>query len=59
LSRNNKLSQIALQLCDVDSEEEAIKSIKRTNKFKGEEGQAEVVYDEITYKLHYFNKLTH
>ncbi|KAA6368357.1 MAG: hypothetical protein EZS28_036116 [Streblomastix strix] len=54
----NKLSQIALQLCDVEIEEEAIKAIKRVSKFKNNEAIAEVVYDEITYKLHYFNKLT-
>ncbi|KAA6355144.1 MAG: hypothetical protein EZS28_049329, partial [Streblomastix strix] len=54
----NKLSQIALQLCDVETEEEAIKAIKRVSKFKNNEAIAEVVYDEITYKFHYFNKLT-
>ncbi|KAA6344566.1 MAG: hypothetical protein EZS28_052230, partial [Streblomastix strix] len=54
----NKLSQIALLLCDVDSEEQAIKAIKRVGKFKNSEAVAEVVYDEVTYKLHYFNKLT-
>ncbi|KAA6362512.1 MAG: hypothetical protein EZS28_041961, partial [Streblomastix strix] len=54
----NKLSQIALQLCDVETEEEAIKAIKRVNKFKNNEIIAEVVYDETTYKLHYINKLT-
>ncbi|KAA6378187.1 MAG: hypothetical protein EZS28_026287 [Streblomastix strix] len=58
LNRVNKLSQIALQLCDVDSEDEAINVIKRVSKFKNSEATAEIVYDEITYKLHYFNKLT-
>ncbi|KAA6392695.1 MAG: hypothetical protein EZS28_011780 [Streblomastix strix] len=34
------------------------KQQKRVNQFKNNEAIAEVVYDEITYKLHYFNKLT-
>ncbi|KAA6356949.1 MAG: hypothetical protein EZS28_047524, partial [Streblomastix strix] len=44
--------------CDVETEEEAIKAIKRVSKFKNNEATTEVVYDEVTYKLHYFNKLT-
>ncbi|KAA6391785.1 MAG: hypothetical protein EZS28_012691 [Streblomastix strix] len=42
----------------VKHEDEAIKAIKRVSKFKNNEAIAEVVYDEVTYKLHYFNKLT-